>query len=347
VPPLSCEFGEALDRLRRWHREAHFRIGVHLLRDLAGPEEAGRAYADLADAALRAALGAAEAETVRRYGRVPGMRVGVFGMGSLGARRLTARSDLDLVVVHDGRGQSDGRRPLAAGQWAAKLTQSLVTALTAPTGAGRLYEVDMRLRPSGRQGPVAVTLEGFEAYQATEAWVWEHLALSRARPIAGPRRLRAEMERARRAALRGTRFGRAGILRDLGDMLGRLRDAKPGGGLDPKDGPGRLTEIELAAQAQALLAGSAARDTAAQLAVGGWLTPVETTTLREGWTLMSTARQVLRLLSDRSDAAALGTGGAALLAARTGHADLDRLQAAMDRAAERAQEAIEGGLARG
>ncbi|MEM7487877.1 MAG: glutamine-synthetase adenylyltransferase [Pseudomonadota bacterium] len=337
-PDLPDDFEAALESLRRWHRDRHFRIGVHLLRDLEPPEETARAYATLADATLRAAWDAALRETARRYGHVPGLRVGLCGMGSLGAGALTARSDLDLIVVHDGGGDalSDGRRAIPAGQWAAKATQVLITALTAPMGTGRLYEVDMRLRPSGRQGPVATALAGFRDYQVREAWVWEHLALTRARPVAGPRALRMAMERARRDVLGAARFPEGQVLADLADMIRRLRAAKPGGGLDPKDGPGRMQEIELAAQSLALMAGAPVRATDKQLALDGWLTRAERDTLAEVHGTLARHRQVLRLLTAGSDPAALGTGGVAMLAGRAGAADLDALDAALSEASDRA-----------
>ncbi|MEM7644721.1 MAG: glutamine-synthetase adenylyltransferase [Pseudomonadota bacterium] len=348
APDLPDDFEDALETLRRWHRDWHFRIGVHLLRDLEPPELIGRAYADLADATLQAAWDVSLAETARRYGRVPRLRVGVCGMGSLGAQRLTARSDLDLVVIHDGGegALSDGRRQLSAGQWAAKATKVLITALSAPTGTGRLYEVDMRLRPSGRQGPVATALSGFRAYQAQESWVWEHLAVTRARPVAGPRSLRVAMERARRDVLGTGRFTRDEVLAELGAMFGRLRAAKPGGGLDPKDGPGRLQEIELAAQAQAVLARAPVRATAAQLALTDWLTEGEAEILTETHARFSRQRQILRLLTDGGDGAALGTGGAEMLAARLGMPDLAALEADMAARAAEARAVLAAALDR-
>ncbi|MEM8822797.1 MAG: glutamine-synthetase adenylyltransferase [Pseudomonadota bacterium] len=347
-PHLPVDFEEALEVLRRWHRDWHFRIGVHLLRDLEPPEVIARAYADLADATVRAAWAAALSETARRYGQVPGLQVGVCGMGSLGAQGLNARSDLDLVVIHDGGGDkvSDGRRSLPAGQWAAKAAKVLITALSAPTGAGRLYEVDMRLRPSGRQGPVATALSGFRAYQLEEAWVWEHLAVTRARPVAGPRALRAAMEHARRDVIGTGRFSRGEVLAELGAMFGRLRVAKPGGGLDPKDGPGRLQEIELAAQAQAVLAGAPVRQTAAQLDLEGWLSVDERAVLSAIQERFARQRLILRLLTDGDDAEALGTGGVEMLVGRMGADDLAALQMSNLKDAEEAEAVLRSALDR-
>jgi glutamate-ammonia-ligase adenylyltransferase len=117
-------------------------------------------------------------------------------MGSLGARALNAASDLDLIVIYDADGaeRSDGRRPLAVQPYYARLTQAMISGLTAQMMGGRLYEVDMRLRPSGNQGPVAVSLAAFRSYQQNEAWGWEHLALTRARALAGPGPLADEIE---------------------------------------------------------------------------------------------------------------------------------------------------------
>ena len=108
-------------------------------------------------------------------------------MGKLGSREMTASSDLDLIVIYDAEGAeaSEGRRPLPTTVYYARLTQALIAALSAPMSEGILYKVDMRLRPSGRPGPIATALAAFRRYQAEEAWTWEHLALTRARVVAG------------------------------------------------------------------------------------------------------------------------------------------------------------------
>lgn len=351
LPDVAGDFETQLTTLRHWHREAHFRVGVHLLRGLVGPAAAaGEAYGALARSVLTAAWVAAEAETVRRYGRVPGMRLAALGMGSLGAGRLTARSDLDLVVLHDGAepdAMSDGRRSLGAGQWAAKFTQVLITALSAQTGEGRLYEVDMRLRPSGRQGPVATPLSGFRSYQASEAWVWEHMALTRARAVVGDAQVRRDAEQVRRDAIRGSRFDRIEVLTQLSEMRSRLRDAGRGGsGLSVKSGPGRMQDIELAAQAHALLAGSDARDVAGQLAVEGWLDPEARRTLRAAHDVLASVQQVTRLLTSEDPPGDLGAGGTAFLVRSLGTRDLDAVLAACDAQAERAARAIDAALDR-
>ncbi|MFN4204694.1 MAG: glutamine-synthetase adenylyltransferase, partial [Tabrizicola sp.] len=166
------DYEARLTAARVWAREWHFRVGVHHLRGLIDASVAGREYADLAGAVLAALWPVVIAEFGSKHGPPPGRGAIVLGMGSLGAERLNAASDLDLIVIYDSAGEesSEGKRPLAARAYYARLTQALVTALTAPMADGRLYEVDMRLRPSGRQGPVATSIQSFRDYQMTEAW---------------------------------------------------------------------------------------------------------------------------------------------------------------------------------
>ena len=145
-----------------------------------------------------------EREMERAHGRVPGGAAAVVAMGKLGGREMTAASDLDLILVYDFDAQatlSSGLKPLSPPQYYARYTQRLISAFTAQTAEGKLYDVDMRLRPSGQKGPVATQLSSFVHYQAKEAWTWEHLALTRARVVSGPPALTAAVERAIRRAL--------------------------------------------------------------------------------------------------------------------------------------------------
>jgi glutamate-ammonia-ligase adenylyltransferase len=165
-----------------------------------------------------------------------------------------------MIVIYDADGieASDGKRPLASRVYYARLTQAMITAMTAPMAQGRLYEVDMRLRPSGSQGPVATSFASFESYQMGEAWVWEHLALTRADIVAGPQDLARDFEVARGKVL-GKSRNRTETLHEVARMRARLAAAKaPDGPWDAKNGPGRLQDIELLAQAGALLKGETA-----------------------------------------------------------------------------------------
>ncbi len=350
------DYERKLDTARRWTREWHFRVGVHLLRGLVTADEAGQQYADLAEAVLAALYPVVIEEFAEKHGDPPGRGAAILAMGSLGAGRLNAGSDLDVIVIYDASGvdQSDGRRPLAARSYYARLTQALVTALTAPMAEGRLYEVDMRLRPSGRQGPVATSLASFETYQRSEAWTWEHLALTRARAVAGNKELGAEVEAFRRDLLSSPRDADK-ILKDVTEMRARLAEAKPlKSGWEAKPGLGRLQDIELLAQALALLAGDSACKAHGQIAAGtrlGMLTQDEAQTLTETYDLLWQLQMASRLLADGPlDPDAIGEGGSALLLRLTGQPEtecaLEDLKARIARFAEKAAEIIDACLDR-
>ena len=179
---------DVLDALRDFRRRKSFLIGLRLLTENAAPEAAGAAYAALAGAVVRACLFHVEEDFVARFGKVPQGRCVVLGMGKLGSREMTAASDLDLILIYDFDADSPeaaGAERLHATHYYTRLSQRLISGLTVATRRGRLYDVDMRLRPSGRKGPVATQLSSFVAYQAEEAETWEHMALTRARVVAG------------------------------------------------------------------------------------------------------------------------------------------------------------------
>ncbi|WFE76098.1 hypothetical protein [Roseinatronobacter sp. S2] len=309
------DYERQLDAARVWAREWHFRVGVHHLRGLIDAFEAGTEYASLAEATLGALWPVVVAEFARKHGPPPGQGAVVLGMGSLGAGRLNAASDVDLIVIYDAdpSENSAGPRPLDTRSYFARLTKAYLTAISAPTAEGRLYEVDMRLRPSGRQGPVATSLTAFRDYQFNEAWTWEHLALTRARRVAGSVGLGETIEGLRRTLLQDKSTG-ANIRKDVADMRARLSEAKPAHGLwDAKAGPGRLMDIELAAQFCALAAGHHARRVEQQLRAGakaGVISAQDEQCLlrayRLCWTMQATGRQLADKISDVAD---LGRGG--------------------------------------
>jgi glutamate-ammonia-ligase adenylyltransferase len=346
----AADYENRLDAARVWAKEWHFRVGVHHLRGLISAEEAGRQYAELAGAVLGALFPAVAAEFARQHGAPPGRGAVVLGMGSLGAALLTAGSDLDLIVIYDpaGREASVGPRPLAARAYYARLTQALVTALSAPMAQGKLYDVDMRLRPSGRQGPVATSFEAFRAYQRDEAWTWEHLALTRARPvaIAGEEAgaLADEVEGFRRSLL-GEPRERAKVLADVAEMRARLFSSKPAEGpWDVKRGPGGMTDIELFAEAAALLAGAPRRGVAAQLRAApraGLAEGDAAEALAAGYRLLWAVQAATRLMTDRAlDLDEIGEGGRAFLLRETGVDGIEALAARLGAARAAADAAI-------
>ncbi|MBN2905400.1 MAG: glutamine-synthetase adenylyltransferase [Rhodobacteraceae bacterium] len=347
------DYERQLDAARAWVKEWHFRIGVHFLRGLIDAGEAGTEYADLAQAVLAALWPHVVDQFAAKHGTPPGKGAVVLGMGSLGAGALTAKSDLDLIVIYDADGveNSQGRRPLAARAYYARLTQALVTALTAPMAEGKLYEVDMRLRPSGNQGPVATSVQSFSAYQREQAWTWEHLALTRARAVAGAPGLAKEVEALRRALL-AEKAELARTLAGVVDMRARLAGAKPAkSAWDGKQGPGRGQDIELIASAAALIAASPHTAVPAQLQAGvaaGWLHPAEAETLVASYGLLRKVQGAARLISDGPlDPARLGEGGLTFLLRGTGAADAAALEALLVQARGAAAQVIEDVIARG
>ncbi|MBO9408647.1 glutamine-synthetase adenylyltransferase [Shimia sp. R9_1] len=345
------DYETQLDTTRRWAKEWQFRIGVHHLRGLIGAEEAGQHYADLADAVLAALWQPVADQFAAKHGPMPGRGAMVLGMGSLGARRLNATSDLDLIVIYDADGveASEGRRPLAARPYYARFTQALVTALSAPMAQGRLYEVDMRLRPSGTQGPVATSLASFQNYQQNEAWTWEHLALTRARPVTGAPELMVEVEAFRQEVLSAPKVPET-VAQDVADMRARIAAAKaPDGPWDAKIGAGRLQDIELLSQAGALLAGSPRRAVTQGLQAGvaiGWLNGDIVTELASTYRLCWQVQLASKLLSGQTiDPDQIGEGGRAFLLRETGAADIEALQTRLSEACARAAAAITAALA--
>jgi glutamate-ammonia-ligase adenylyltransferase len=323
------DYEDALNTTRRWQKEQHFRIGVLMLRGLAGLEEVEAAYTDLAEAVLRAILPVVEADIIRRYGRFERQEVGILGMGKLGSRQMSATSDLDLILLYDVQGDaSDGRKGLAASQYFARLTQALILAISSPMAEGQLYEVDMRLRPSGRQGPVATSVAGFEAYQRDEAWTWEHLALTRGRMVAGSDRLEAQVETVRAMVLAKAREG-AAVRKDVADMRARLASAKGAAASvwEVKDLAGGVLDIELIAQMLALLAADATRDPRMQLADAD---VADGDALAATHRLLCTVQQAQRLLMEgKFDPDKLGRDGLEFVLEFSGFEDEEALTAAI------------------
>ena len=218
------DFQDVLDATRRWANDRKFQCGVQVLRNTIDAAGAGSVLADIAEVLLGALVPRVEAEFAGVHGRVAGAGLAVIAMGRLGGREMTSTSDVDLIFVYDHPDDveaSDGRKPLPPSQYFARLSQRIINAITAPTAEGRLYEVDMRLRPSGRAGPLAVRLDGFERYQAESAWTWEHMALTRARVVLGPEALVEAVERTIRATLCRPRDP-AALAADVADMRRRL-----------------------------------------------------------------------------------------------------------------------------
>ena len=261
----EVDYEAKLNLARRWCKEWQFRIGVHYLRSQISAISAGSQYADLAEITLSIVWKEVLFEFAKKFGPEPGNGAAVISMGSLGSGVLHANSDLDLIIIYDadGNDQSEGDRSLSARQYYSRLTKAFITAISAPMSEGRLYEIDMRLRPSGFQGPVATSWSSYQNYQKNEAWVWEHLALTRARAVAGKVFLLNEFENFRNSILKS--YHRENIFNELVSMRARIFQAKSLNPWDAKIGPGRLQDIDLLSQAGCLVNRSVSRSTAAGL----------------------------------------------------------------------------------
>ena len=306
------------------------------------PAQAGLAYSDIAAATISALCDRVERRFAETHGGFRGQRLAVLGMGKLGSREMSATSDLDLIFVYDippGLEASDGRQPLPPTQYYTRLSAKIVTALTAHTNEGGLYEVDMRLRPSGRAGPLANSLAGFESYHAQSAWTWEHMALTRARVIHGPAGLVDRLADIVKTALCRPRDPEA-LVRDVADMRDRIaRHAPPKSPWDFKHLPGGLFDIDFVAQYLALRHAAARPDLLdphpaemlRRAAAAGFIDHGDAERLRATRTLLSDVQSLLRLTLNGDEAAFDETkapeGQQRLIAATEGAADLGELRA--------------------
>ena len=324
-------YEDVLDGARRFTREAVFRVGVQIVEGVAKADAAGPALADIAECVIAGLLPRVEDELAASAGRIPGGGFAVVAMGKLGGREMTASSDLDLVFVYDappGIEASNGPKPLSPTLYFARLAQRLIAALTTPTAAGALYEVDMRLRPTGNKGPVAVSLKSFSEYHARESWTWEHLALTRARLVAGPPALAAKVAGEIRKRL--TQLREAGaIIADARDMRARMAETFPGrNSWDLKHAPGGLVDIEFIAQTLQLVHAAALPDildtntimALEKLRDAGLLAVSDADILIASARLQDALTQVLRIALDQTLEVEEATPGLKALLARAAEA---------------------------
>ena len=332
-------YEDALDRARIFGQEQKFLVGVRVLGGALSVAEAGRAYARLAGVLVRGLWAAAQAEFARVHGRVPGGAAAVVALGKLGGAEMTAASDLDLMLLYDADPlamSQDGERSLAAAQYYARLTQRLIAALSAPTAEGLLYDVDFRLRPSGNKGPIAVSLNSFVDYQASEAWTWEHMALTRARVVAGDPAFATRVAAEIRAALIRPRDP-VKLREDVVSMRRRLEAEKGGKSpFDLKQVAGGMVDIEFIAQYLLLLRAPETPDVLStgtaealeRLEAAGALGAQESQDLIAASRLYQGLTQLLRLAIDGDfDPARAPRGLSDLLLSQGDAPDLPRLEA--------------------
>jgi len=244
-------YEDFLDRLRLFGQESLFLIGTRILSGTVSAQQASVAFADVAEGIVNTVHGLVTDQFAAQYGRIQGQETAILAMGRLGSREMTASSDLDLILLYDfdsDHPDSDGDRSLHGAQYFARLTQRLISAFTTRTNYGVLYDVDMRLRPSGRAGPLASRIDSFADYQEREAWTWEHMALTRARVISASPAFREKIEALIRSVLTRPRDA-ASTAGDVADMRKAIALEKGEDDIwDLKLAAGGLVDIDFIAQ---------------------------------------------------------------------------------------------------
>jgi glutamate-ammonia-ligase adenylyltransferase len=309
----ASTFEDIINITRRMVREEEFALAVGTMDGRLDADTGGAQRTALADAVLASMLEPVMTDFAARFGRVRGSGMAVVALGKTGSREMMAGSDLDLMLIYDhpedaieSRGGPKSRT-LPVSTWFVRAAHAYIAAVTAPGADGPLYAVDMRLRPSGNKGPVAVSLRSFQHYHANSAWTWERLALTRARVIAGPPALRARIEAAITEAL--THAGTPDLIRtDTAAMRARLaRDMPPIGPWDVKLRAGGQIEVEFIAQALQLVHmpehpevhSETTRIALRLLADAGMLSDAEATTLIRAGLIWRTVQGMLRILLGR------------------------------------------------
>lgn len=342
-----------LDLTRSFGREHLVLIGVRVISGALSANRAGEAYATLADVIIRALHGEVMRRFEENHGKIARQKTAVVALGKLGSREMTAGSDLDLILLYEfdeEKPESDGRRPLYGAQYFARLTQRLISALTTPTNMGKLYDVDLRLRPSGRSGPVATSLSSFVGYQRDEAWTWEHMALTRARVVSAGPEFRKKVESSIAAALKNERD--PGIIaRDVIEMRQAIADERGDSERwDIKNAKGGLIDIEFLAQYFSLVHAAAHpgvldTQTARVIEKARTLSLIEKPDgelLTEAVTLYHNLTQILRLcVTGTFDPAQATPGLLALLARAGGLPDFTTLNAHLADTEEKVREVFD------
>jgi glutamate-ammonia-ligase adenylyltransferase len=321
-------YDRALDKARRVVNERRFALGVQLIAGGGDALEVAAGYSDVAEGTLIALADAAEAEFRESHGVIPGGELLMLGLGRLAGRSLTPVSDLDIIYIFDAPqgAMSDGPRSLSATDYYNRLANRVTSALSVPTAAGRLYDIDTRLRPQGAKGMLAVSLQGFADYQRSEAWTWEHMALCRSRAVRGSSEGRARLEESLHAILRNPHDPEK-VRADAGKMREEMRRHKPPfGRLDIKLGRGGLVDLEFTIHTLQLMHGVGLHpeleQAIAELAAAGLLDGE----LQADLCLLARMLVVLRLVSPAGEEPPVQSHQ--LIASMCGHDNWDALLAA-------------------
>ena len=300
----ESDYEQKLEAARKWKNEWHFRIGVHLLREISNIDETRAQYAVLSEVVVKVLWSEVISKFSETHGKPPGNGVAILSMGSLGGKQLNSTSDLDLVIIYDSENNetSVGLKPLESKVYYPRLTKALVTAMSAEMKNGKLYELDMRLRPSGRKGPVATSWHAFQDYQMNEAWVWEHLALTRGRIICGNYQL-AKSFKLFRARL-FNKVDKKVAIQALNDMRLKIKETTSElDELECKRGAGRIQDIELLSQLCILINGEEVHDVISGLTSGlnsGLMDNLQLKKIIKTYKFLQVTNTATRLIWDKS-----------------------------------------------
>ena len=256
---------QQVEALRQFQRAALFRVAVADLTGLLPLMRVSDRLTDIAELIVECAMQLAWRQITAQFGvptcgtacAVREVSICAVGYGKLGGMELGYSSDLDLVFLHDSQGEhqeTTGATPIDNQLFFVRLAQRIVHLLTMHSIAGRLYEVDVRLRPSGKGGMLVTNIEAFAEYQRQEAWTWEHQALLHARAVAGAAQLRARFEAVRMDIL-CQHVRRDGLRAEVRSMRERMRRELASGDaehFDIKQDEGGIADIEFLAQYWAL-----------------------------------------------------------------------------------------------
>ncbi|MDP6841176.1 MAG: bifunctional [glutamine synthetase] adenylyltransferase/[glutamine synthetase]-adenylyl-L-tyrosine phosphorylase [Rhodospirillales bacterium] len=347
-------YEDVLDICRRWANDRKLQIGVQTLRNIIDWEYAGRSLSDVAEAAITQLSGKVAEEFARKHGQIPGSQWAIMALGKLGGHEMTPASDLDLIFIYDHAEDatgSDGPAPLDPSRYYARLCQRLINAITAPTAEGKLYEVDMRLRPSGNAGPIASHLTAFTKYHEESAWTWEHMALSRARVLGGDEELADKIRSITKKTLTAARDP-GKLVPDIAEMRARMdREHHTEVIWEVKHIRGGLVDIEFIAQYLQLrhagqfpnILSTNTLQALSRLEISGLIEAGDGGTLRDALALWQAIQGMLRLtLSEAADTSReMPEALKRALARAAGAPDFESLQAQMRRTADQVYKLFE------
>lgn len=244
-------YEDILDISRRWTHDKEFQIGVQFIKHIITLEQVRQCLTNIAEAVLATLFPYVQREFERRRGRIAGGTFAVIALGKFGSSQLTFASDMDLLFVFDApdiEALSDGKEPLAANPYYTRLSRRFLSAFNAPTTEGKLYDIDLRLRPSGESAPLASSKASFEIYYENSAWTWEYMALTHARPIAGDEVLCKQVAAIIKQKLSRKR-DKAVLVKDVLDMREKIaKTHPPSTAWNIKYATGGLVDVEFIAQ---------------------------------------------------------------------------------------------------